>query len=101
MLLNLDDAPTDPIERLMWLSGVKEQAAAELDDAFAVAYFEARLQGRLEVAISAGPWARKRALRYTRQENQKRGRTVRWGDHLDPTSTAYDPASYSDTRSQD
>jgi len=89
MLLNLADAPTDPIERLMWLSGVKEQAAKELDDAFAIAYFEARLQRRLDSAIAAGPYARKRVLRYTRQENQKRGRTVRWQDGADPTSTAY------------
>lgn len=89
-LLNLDDAPKDPIERVMYLSGVKEQAAKELDEAFAVAYFEARLQRRLDTAITAGPYARKRVLAYTRQENQRRGRTVRWGDKADPTSTAYD-----------
>lgn len=89
MLLNLSDAPADPIERILWLSGVKEQAAKELDEAFASAYFDARLQRRLDIAISAGPHARKRVLAYTRQENQKRGRTVRWGDGADPTSTAY------------
>lgn len=93
MILNLGDAPTDPIERLQWLTGAKEQFKIELDAALAEAYFTARLEQRLESAIEAGPYARKRVLAYTRQENQKRGRTVRWGDHLDPTSTAYDPAS--------
>jgi hypothetical protein len=37
-ILNLDAAPADPIERIMWLSGVMEQAKAELDAAFAEAY---------------------------------------------------------------
>jgi hypothetical protein len=89
MILNLDDAPSDPIERIMWLSGVQEQATKELDRAFASAYFEARIQHRLEAAVSAGPFARKRVLAYTRAENERRGRTVRWGDKADPTSTAY------------
>lgn len=88
-ILNLEQAPSDPIERLMWLSGVKEKAAEELDAAFASAYFEARLEQRLDSAVKAGPYARKRVLAYTRAENQRRGRTVRWNDGADPTSTAY------------
>lgn len=88
-LLNLDEMPNDPIRALMWLSGVKEQVATELDAAFGSAYFDARLQGLMEQAIKAGPFAKKRALAYSRHENQRRGRTVRWGDGLDPTSTAY------------
>jgi hypothetical protein len=28
-------------------------------------------------------------LAWTRQENERRGRVVRWGDGLDPTSSAY------------
>jgi hypothetical protein len=88
-LLNLDDAPRDPIERLLYLSGVREQVGKELDEAFGSAYFEARLQDRLEAAIAAGPYARKRVLAYSRAENQRRGRTVRWNDGHDPTSTAY------------
>lgn len=88
-LLNLAEAPLDPIERLLWLSGVKEQAHCELEQALSEAYYNARLQQRLDAAITAGPYARKRVLRLTRQENQRRGRTVRWGDGADPTSTAY------------
>jgi hypothetical protein len=88
-LLNLSDAPDDPIERVMYLSGVMEQVRKELDAAFAEAYFEARLQHRLESAIAAGPYAKKRVLAYTRRENQRRGRIIRWGDGLDATSTAY------------
>jgi hypothetical protein len=89
MILNLADAPSDPIERLLWLSGVREAVSDELDHEFSVSYYEARLQGRLATAIAAGPYARKRVLAFTRAENQRRGRTVRWGDRADPTSTAY------------
>lgn len=88
-ILNLDDAPKDPVARVMWLSGVKAQAYMELDAAFAEAYFEARLQQQLDAAIAAGPYARKRALAFTRNENERRGRVVRWNDRADPTSTAY------------
>ena len=88
-LLNLADLPSDPIEQIMWLTGVQDQVTKELDTAYRNAYFEARLQHRLESAISAGPHARKKVLAYTRQENEKRGRTVRWGDKADPTSTAF------------
>lgn len=85
-LLNLSEAPDDPIERVMWLSGVREEVDAELERAFADAYFNARLQGRLGAAVKAGPFALKRVLRYTRNENERRGRTVRWGDKQDPVS---------------
>lgn len=88
-ILNLSAAPEDPVQRIMWLSGVAEAARAELDEAFGAAYFDARLEGRLDIAIKAGPYARKRVLAYTRAENERRGRTVRWGDGADPTSTAY------------
>lgn len=91
-LLNLDDCPSDPIEAVMWLSGVREQVGKELDEAFGAAYFEARLQHRLEAAVTAGPYAKKRALAYTRAENQRRGRAVRWNDGIDPTSSAYNRA---------
>lgn len=91
MILNLDEAPDDPIERIMWLTGVHEQAERELSAAFASAYFDARFQGELEAAVAAGPHARKRVLAFTRAENQRRGRAVRWGDGADPTSTAYEP----------
>lgn len=88
-ILNLSDMPHDPIERIMWLSGVQEQVEKELDAAFGAAYYTARLQRRLDTAVSAGPHARKKVLAYTRRENQKRGRSVRWGDGADPTSTAF------------
>lgn len=88
-LLNLSDAPKDPIERLMYLSGVKERVNEELEVELSEAYFQARLQHRFEAALAAGPYALKRALRLTRHANQKRGRSIRWGDGLDATSTAY------------
>lgn len=89
MLLNLDGAPEHPIERLAWLSGVMEEVRSELDSEYAAAYYEARLQRCLDQAVGLGLHSRKRALAYTRQENEKRGRTVRWGDGADPTSSAY------------
>jgi hypothetical protein len=89
-ILNMADAPDDPIARVIWLGGVHEQAEKELADAFAAAYFEARLQRRLDSAVEVGPHSRKRVLAFTRAENQRRGRSVRWGDGADITSTAYD-----------
>lgn len=90
-ILNFENAPTEPIERVMWLSGVAEAVAAEMDAAWSEAYFNARLRGRaqLDAAISAGPHSRKRVLAYTRAENERRARIIRWGDGADPTSTAY------------
>lgn len=88
-LLNMDDAPADAIERIMWLDGVMEQARLELDEALALAYFEARLQRRFPEALSVGKTSKKRALALTRAHNERTGRSVRWNDGLDATSTAY------------
>ena len=89
-ILNLDDAPHEPLERLLWLSGVREAAEAELDAAYQRAYYEARLSGRFDAALSLGLHSKKRALRWTRRENNANRRIVRWGDGVDPSSSAYD-----------
>lgn len=89
MILNLDDAPDEPIERLAWLSGVMEEVKSELDAEFAAAYYEARLRQVFGHALALGLHSKKRALAYTRHENERRGRTIRWNDGADPTSTAY------------
>lgn len=89
MILNLTPAPDDPIERLMWLSGVAEQAQKELTQAYQTAYYEARLSGRFRSAVRLSLHSKKRALQMTRRENNARGRTVRWNDGEDPTSSAY------------
>lgn len=89
-LLNLNDAPRDPFERIMWLTGVMKQAKKELDAAFAEAYYDLRLEGRLLDAIAMHVHSRNTILRWTRNENRRRGQAVRWRDGLDPTSTAYD-----------
>jgi hypothetical protein len=81
-LLDLSDAPDDPIERLMWLSGVADQVAEEMDAEWAGAYFWARFTGRLEAALGLGYHSRKRVMAYTRHGNESVGRTVRWGDGL-------------------
>lgn len=88
-ILNLDGIPDDPIEALLWLSGVLEAVHSELDEAYQRAYFDARLTGRFDTALSLGLHGKYAALRMTRRENVTRSRMVRWGDGLDPSSTAY------------
>ncbi len=80
MILNLEDAPTDPVERIAWLSGVKKQVQTELEAEFQQAYFWARLSGRLDAALSLRQHSQKRVMAYTRAENEARGRLVRWND---------------------
>jgi hypothetical protein len=63
MLLILTDAPEDSIERIMWLSGALDAAKREIETAFAEAYFTARLEGRFDSAVSAGPYDRSSAYR--------------------------------------
>jgi hypothetical protein len=83
MLVDFSEAPRDPLRRLLWLSGVKEKVTAEMDEAWAGAYYDARLQRQLDAALSMDLHSRKRVMAYTRAENERRGRTVRWGDGLD------------------
>lgn len=79
-ILNLDDAPHDAIERLVYLNGVLKQVHDELDPAWQEAYFDARFTGRLDQADALGYHSHKRIMQFTRNENEKRGRQVRWGD---------------------
>jgi len=88
-LLDTTTAPEDPIERLLWLSGVNAQVRRELEVLYADAYFDARLTGRLDAACNLRQHSRRRILAFTRAANQRRGRAVRWQDGADPTSTAY------------
>lgn len=89
MLLNLDEAPKDPALRIVWLSGVQAQVREELAAELAAAYFEVRLHGQLDEVLALGYHSRKQVLAWTRAENERRGRVVRWGDGADPTSSAY------------
>lgn len=88
-ILNLDDAPDDAIQRLAWLSGVREAALRELDQAYAEAYFDARLTGRFDAALSLGLHGKKRALAMTRAVNNARRRLIRWNDGRDASSSQY------------
>jgi hypothetical protein len=89
MILNTADLPADPIEQIIWLDGVKEAVEVELDALYEEAYYEARKTGRFAAALQVGRASKKRALAWTRRANEKRGRSIRWGDGADPTSTAY------------
>lgn len=79
-ILDVSAAPTEPIERLMWLGGVMDKVKSELDRELAAAYFQARFQGQLDVALSLGLHSRKKVMAYTRRANEATGRMVRWGD---------------------
>lgn len=80
-ILNLQDAPRDPLERLVWLGGVKDAVQTELDEEFASAYFWARFTGRLPEALGLRLHSKKRVMAYTRHSNESRGRAVSsWGD---------------------
>lgn len=89
MILRLDNAPSDAIERIIYLDSVMDVVATELEDAYAAAYFEARIQRRFSDALRVGTLSKKRALALTRKQNERTGRSVRWGDGLDASSTAY------------
>lgn len=97
MILRTDDMPEDPIEAIIWLDGVKEAVQVELDQHYQRAYYMARLTRRFPEALRLGRTSRKRALQYTRRENEANGRTVRWNDGFDTRSTDYDPSTLSST----
>ena len=78
--IDFSEAPKDPIERLLWLSGAKEKVDAEIEAQWRRAYFEARLEQRFEAALALHLHSRKKALAFTRSENERRGRPLRWGD---------------------
>lgn len=78
--IDFSDAPHDPLERLVWLSGAKAAFDAQVNAEWQRAYFEARLTGRFQDALDLGLHSRKRALTLTRAENERRGRSLRWGD---------------------
>lgn len=73
-------APHDPIERLVFLSGAKEAFDAQVETEWRRAYYEARLTGRFKAALELNLHSRKRALAFTRAENERRGRGLHWGD---------------------
>jgi len=79
-ILNTANMPADPIEQIIFLDSVQEQVDRELDALYQQAYFDARATGRLETALRIGRASRKRALRWTRRQNEATGRTLRWND---------------------
>lgn len=80
--VNFSKAPKDPIERLIWLSAAREVLDGELETEWRKAYFEARLSGRVNAALELHLHSKKRVLAFTRAENERRGRPLRWGDGL-------------------
>jgi hypothetical protein len=80
-IVDFSAAPEHPLERLMWLSGVMEEAKTELDREYQRTYFQARTQGMLKDAVALGIHSRKSVLAYTRHENSALGVPIRrWDD---------------------
>lgn len=80
-ILDLTQAPSTPLERILWLSGVMDEVKTELSAEYQAAYFEARSQGMLKAAVDLGIHSRKSILAMTRHENQARGVVIRrWED---------------------
>lgn len=80
-LVDLSSAPVDPIERLAWLSGIDQALRREVNDAWQQTYFEARMKGQFDTALALKLHPKKRALAWTRHENEARGRAIsNWGD---------------------
>jgi hypothetical protein len=79
-ILDLTGLPHDALERLLWLSGVMEQVQDEMKVEWQRAYYDARLQQRLDAAEALGLHSHKKVMAFTRAENNARGRGVRWGD---------------------
>jgi hypothetical protein len=77
-LLDLTEAPREPVHRVLWLSELSNLLAEELHLAYRKAYFEARQQGTFEVAVEVGPFSRTVALAMTREHNEATGRQLRW-----------------------
>lgn len=87
MILNLSEAPKDPVERLVWMTGVKQQVQDEIDTECEALYSRLRMEHRFDVVVAVGLHSKGRALALTRKAN--RARQIRWDDGLDPTSSAY------------
>lgn len=68
--------PTTDTDALSWAMAAQREA----DEAWRECFFEARLGGWLEEAVRSSPHSRTQALAMTRAENERRGRSVRWGD---------------------
>lgn len=80
LILDLSEAPKEPLQRLMYLSGVRERVAAELEMEYRRLYFQLRLESRLDEAEDLRLHSHKKIMAFTRAENESRGRLVRWGD---------------------
>lgn len=87
MILDMSEAPKDPVQRLIWMTGVKQQVQDEIDMECESIYTRLRMEGRFDVVLAVGLHAKGRALALTRRAN--RARQIRWDDGLDPTSSQY------------
>jgi hypothetical protein len=88
-LLDLSGLPDDPLDCLAALLELEEDVAAQLEAAYAWAYFNARFSGQLEHAIGLLRHSRRDILAMTRRLNREGGGAIRWGDGIDRSSTTF------------
>jgi hypothetical protein len=86
--LDLRGLPDDPLERLAALLDVEEQVTAQLQEAYARAYFDARFTGQIDAALEVRRHSRRDVLAMTRQLNREGGLSIRWNDGVDPKSAS-------------
>ncbi len=72
--------PEDCLERIIWLDELQKLVDTEIRAELQRAYFDSRIQGRMDAALELAPHGRKTFLAMTRHENELKGRLVRWGD---------------------
>lgn len=78
--IDFSEAPHDPLELLVWLSGAQDAFDTQVNAMWQRAYYEARLSGRFQAALDLRLHSQKKALAFTRHENERRGRGLKWGD---------------------
>lgn len=80
-LIDMSEAPENPVERLVWLDGIDQVLRREVNRAWQEAYFRARLEGVFDRALDLHLHTPRRAVAWTRHENEARGRVItRWND---------------------
>ena len=79
----------DPIANLQQLARERHRLLTEIEAAMTELLVEARLERRFDAAVGASGLSRTTCLKLTREYNERGGRSIRWADGLDPTSTAH------------
>jgi len=78
-----------PVSELAELAAERRRVLADIDARMVPHLVQARLERCFPEAVKASGLSATAALRLTREYNERAGRSIRWSDGLDPTSTAH------------